>query len=89
MLTQKYLDEGLDEGKNTPYGAKPNKKKQLYFQNQSCLSTLVGPKNFLILSRPSKNNYKAQKGKQSPKLQLQASSTSNFFNHKFLQFQIS
>ena len=85
MLTQKYLDEGLDEGKNTPYGAKPNKKKQLYFQNQSCLSTLVGPKNFLILSTPSKNNYKAQKGKQIPKLWFETSSASNFFNHNLKQ----
>ena len=83
-LTQKYLDEGLDEGKNNPYGAKPNKKKQLYFQNQSCLSTWVSPKNFLILSRPSKNIYKAQKRETKPQ-----TSTSSFFNFKLLQPQIS
>ena len=79
----KYIDEGPNKGKNTPYGAK-SKKSQLYFQNQSCLSTLVGPKNVLILSTPSKNDYKAQNGKQTPQ-----TSNLNFFSFKFLEFSIS
>ena len=52
-----------------PKRAQNQTKKEtgLYFQNQCCLSSLVGPKRFLNLIPPSKKkSCRAQKGKQRP-----------------------